>query len=57
MESSAAPAEGGPVVELDHAIGYSGKIIRGVWMHPNGKEYVLIAGASIVVGDLNDPHN
>ena len=56
MESSAA-AEAGPVVELDHAIGYSGKIIRGVWMHPNGKEYVLIAGASIVVGDLNDPHN
>ena len=45
------------VVELDHAIGYSGKIANSVHMHPNATDYVLVAGASIIVGDLNDPHN
>ena len=44
------------LVELDHAIGYSGKIINSVFLHPNASEYVLIAGCSIIVGDLNDPH-
>jgi len=28
-----------------------------VFLHPNAKEYVLIAGCSIVTGDLNDPHS
>jgi WD40 repeat protein len=45
------------VVELDHAIGYSGKIERSVHLHPNSKDYVMIAGASIIIGDLTDPHN
>jgi hypothetical protein len=44
-------------VELDHAIGFSGKIVRSVHLHPNSKDYVLIAGCSIVIGDLSDPHN
>ena len=44
-------------VELDHAIGFSGKVVRSVHLHPNTKDYVLIAGCSIVVGDLSDPHN
>ena len=44
-------------VELDHAIGFSGKVIRSVHLHPNARDYVLIAGCSIVVGDLSDPHN
>lgn len=44
-------------VELDHAIGFSGKVVRSVHLHPNAKDYVLIAGCSIVVGDLSDPHN
>jgi len=44
-------------VELDHAIGYSGKIVDSVYLHPNTKDYLLIAGCSIVVGDLSDPHN
>jgi len=26
-------------------------------LHPNGKDFVLIAGSSIVAGDLNDPHS
>lgn len=44
-------------VELDHAIGFSGKIVNSVFLHPNAKDYVLIAGCSVVVGDLSDPHN
>ena len=46
-----------PIVELDHAIGYSGLINRSVFLHPNQKDFVMIAGASIIVGDLTDPHN
>jgi len=46
-----------PIVELDHAIGYSGRITRSVFLHPNSKDYVMISGASIIVGDLTDPHN
>ena len=30
---------------------------NSVFLHPNAKEYVLIAGCSIVTGDLNDPHS
>ena len=56
MEPQSAPSKG-PVVELDHAIGYSGKIVNSVHLHPNSKDYVLIAGASIIIGDLTDPHN
>ena len=44
-------------MELDHAIGYSGKIVKSVHLHPNSKDYVMIAGASIIIGDLTDPHN
>jgi len=45
------------MVELDHAIGFSGKVDNSVFLHPNGKDFVLIAGSSIVAGDLNDPHS
>lgn len=44
-------------VELDHSIGFSGKVVSSVHLHPNAKDYVLIAGCSIVIGDLSDPHN
>ena len=44
-------------VELDHAIGFSGKVVGSVHLHPNAKDYVLVAGCSIVVGDLSDPHS
>lgn len=43
--------------ELDHSIGFSGKIIDSVFLHPSLKEYILIAGSSLVVRDLQDPHN
>ena len=45
------------MVELDHAIGFSGRVDNSVFLHPNSKEYVLIAGCSVVTGDLNDPHS
>ncbi len=57
MEKNPATTPGGVVVELDHAIGYSGKVVNSVHLHPNANDYVLIAGASIIVGDINDPHN
>ena len=46
----------GDVMELEHSIGYSGKIVRSVYFHPNGKEFVCISGACIVICDLSDPH-
>ena len=56
MEQNPSPSSS-VIVELDHAIGYSGKIVNSVHLHPNATDYVLIAGASIIVGDINDPHN
>jgi hypothetical protein len=51
------PVTTGDQIELDHAIGFSGKIIDSVLLHPNAKDYILVAGCSVVVGDLSDPHN
>ena len=56
MPTPAKPVSTSDKIELDHAIGYSGKLVSGVHLHPNAKDYVLIAGCSIVVGDLSDPH-
>jgi WD40 repeat protein len=39
-------------VELDHSIGYSGKIVDSVHLHPSLKEFILVAASSIVVRDL-----
>jgi len=47
----------GQQVELDHSIGFSGKVIDSVVLHPNIKDYILIVGCSIVVRDVQDPHN
>jgi WD40 repeat protein len=44
------------ILELEHAIGYSGKIVQSVYLHPNGKDFIYIAGGCIVICDLNDPH-
>ncbi|KAL4432056.1 hypothetical protein ABPG74_017792 [Tetrahymena malaccensis] len=44
------------IVELEHAIGFSGKIPRCVYFHPNGQDFVYISGACIVITDLKDPH-
>lgn len=45
------------MVELDHSIGFSGKINNSVFLHPNSSNFVSIAGCSVVVGDLTDPHS
>ena len=44
------------ILELEHAIGYSGKIVQSVYLHPNGKDFIYIAGGCIVICDLADPH-
>lgn len=51
------PVASGNQVELDHSIGFSGKITDGVHLHPGCKDYALIAGCSVVVRDIQDPHN
>ncbi|KAH8074385.1 WD repeat-containing protein [Aureococcus anophagefferens] len=48
------PAEDLPI-ELEHAIGLSA-LRGGLHYHPNGREYLYAAGASIVVCDFEDPH-
>ena len=55
--NGAAISTNASMVELDHAIGFSGKVDNSVFLHPNSKDFVLIAGSSIVAGDLNDPHS
>ena len=44
------------ILDLEHAIGYSGRIVRSVHIHPNNRDLVYIAGGCIVVCDMNDPH-
>jgi len=44
------------LIELEHAIGYSGRIVKSVFMHPNGQDFLRISGGCIVVSDLADPH-
>jgi len=45
------------LVELDHSIGFSGKIPDSVHLNPNSQNYILVAGCSVVAGDLTDPHS
>jgi len=52
-----APKKTKDIVELEHAIGFSGKIPRSVYLHPNGKDYICIAGGCIVITNLSDPHD
>jgi len=44
------------VIELEHSIGYSGEHLRSIVLHPNGKNYIYITGACVVMGDLEDPN-
>lgn len=46
-----------PIVELDHAIGYSGKLVRLVHLHPNSTDYVMVAGAIIIINDQDNQHH
>ena len=49
-------AEQESIVELEHSIGLSGKIVNSVHFHPNGRDFIYIAGGCIVICDLIDPH-
>ena len=49
------PVEDAPI-ELEHAIGIS-TIRGGLHYHPNGREYMYAAGASIIVCNFDDPHD
>ncbi len=42
-----APAPAEVSVELEHAIGFAGAVYDGVHVHPNGKEFVYVAGACV----------
>ena len=44
-------------LELEHAIGYSGRVYDALVYHPNGTDFVYPAGGCLVVCDFNDPHN
>jgi len=57
MMNGQATSNNAQMVELDHSIGFSGKVNDSVFLHPNSVNYVSIAGCSIVCGDLNDPHS
>ena len=44
------------IIELEHTIGFSGKISKAVHMHPYGEDFIYISGACIVVTNLLDSH-
>eukprot|EP00668_Euglena_longa_P029336 GGOE01036682.1.p1 GENE.GGOE01036682.1~~GGOE01036682.1.p1 ORF type:complete len:679 (-),score=199.82 GGOE01036682.1:158-2194(-) len=44
-----------PTIELEHAIGFAGQP-NSLYLHPNGRECVYLAGACVVVADLQDAH-
>jgi cilia- and flagella-associated protein 52 len=45
------------VLDLEHSMGYNGNIKKSVLLHPNLKEYVYIAGASVLISEMNDSNN
>ena len=44
-----------PTIELEHAIGFAGQP-NSLYLHPNGREYVYLAGACVVIMNLSDAH-
>ena len=44
----------GSILELEHSIGNSAKINRSVFYHPNGEDFVSIAGGCVVICNLKD---
>ena len=45
------------IIELEHAIGYSGTIVKAVWFHPNGRDFIYISGGCVVISNLEDTHD
>ncbi len=44
------------ILDLEHAIGYSGRIVQSCYLHPNSQDFLYIAGGCIVICSLSDPH-
>uniref|UniRef100_A0A7S1HLU2 EML-like first beta-propeller domain-containing protein n=3 Tax=Hemiselmis andersenii TaxID=464988 RepID=A0A7S1HLU2_HEMAN len=44
-------------MELEHAIGFGGKIRSCLLYHPNNRDIVYTAGGCVVIADMSDPHN
>ncbi|KAK2952324.1 putative Cilia- and flagella-associated protein 52 [Blattamonas nauphoetae] len=44
-------------LELEHCIGGIYTVPNTLHLHPNGKDYVSIAGSSVIISDMTDPHN
>ena len=45
------------VLELEHAIGYTGRSMGTLHCHPRVKDaFVVALGASVVLGSVTDPH-
>jgi len=47
----------GNLIELDHAIGYTGEIPNSLLLHPAQRDYISISGANVIIGNLSDPHD
>ncbi len=44
-------------IELDHTIGYSGSMVGCVQIFPNGTDYMMVAGSSIVSRRFDQLHD
>ncbi|KAA6393014.1 MAG: putative Cilia- and flagella-associated protein 52 [Streblomastix strix] len=44
-------------LELEHCIGGVYTIPKSLHLHPDGRQLASIAGASVVLSDISDPHN
>lgn len=44
-------------IELEHAIGFAGSVPGALLYHPNGKDFIYVAGGCVVICDFTDPHN
>lgn len=43
-------------MELDHAIGFNGRILDSLHFHPDQQHYVHVAGGTVVIADLAHTH-
>ena len=44
-------------LDLDHSMGYNGNLKKSVLLHPNLKDYIYIAGGSVLISEMNDSNN
>ena len=55
MSANNAPVDAG-LLELEYANGYTGKYLSSLVYHPrDANALVYSIGATLVIGDLNDP--